>query len=434
MRRLLNRLNKNLLLKVAGFNSIYVLIRIAIGAVMSWVIANFVGAAGMAVMGNLRDFTQGIWSFSVLGLENGMVKNTAQFQHDRPQLKRVFNTAWTACLVVSILLGIFIFSAASWLDSALIAQDVDFSGVFRVLAISLPFHVLFMMFSSLLQGMEWYKKFISINIAVSVLIFMLSAVLIYNYNLTGALYAIVIVPIAQTFVVLIAWSRLKVEVISLKELFTFKIEKPVLRKLLNYSVMALFSALLIPAVQIMVRGKIMVEVSDEAAGYWEAVVRISGYYMMFVTTLISLYVLPSLSKDSSPFNYRKTIWYFYKNILPLVFAGLTAIFLSRELLVQFLFSEEFIPAIPLFKWQLIGDFIKIITTVLAFRFIALNDLKRYLIAEVLSIVSFFILSYLLIPIYLEEGVVIAYVLNYIFYLFILLILLRRELFNSSHDK
>lgn len=407
----------------------YILLRIAIGAIMSKIIAVYVGAAGMAVMGNLRNFTQGLWSFSVLGLENGLVKHAAQFQDQKEQLKQVFQTAWSLCLVVSVVLGVFSFVYADGLDAWLINSDTDYSFVFKALSISLPFQVLFILLSSLLQGMEWYKKFIWINIVVSVLVFVTSAGLIYSYNLTGALFAIVIVPVIQSVVIVIMWSRMQVHVISLKDIFTWNIDRLHARNLLKYSIMALVSALLIPVVQIAVRNQIMVEVSDEAAGYWEAVVRVSGYYMMFVTTLISLYVLPSLSKDDSIPNYRKTVWHFYKNILPLVVAGLITLFLSRELLVQLLFTEEFIDAQPLFKWQLAGDFVKVITSVLAFRFIALNDLKRYLIAELLSIASFFLFSYILIPIYKEEGVVIAYLFNYLFYLMVLLVLLRKEIFS-----
>lgn len=431
MRRLLNKLDKNLLLKVAGFNSVYVLLRIAIGAMMSFILARFVGAAGMAAMGNLRDFTRGLWTFSVLGLDNGLVKNAAQFQSDKAALKNVFNTAWSLCLIVSLVLGIACFVGATQLDELLINREVDFSIVFQLLGISLPFHVLFVMLTSLFQGMEWYKKFIYINITVSILVFIISAGLIYNFNLTGALYGIVLVPIIQTIVVFVLWGRMKVQLISLRELLQIKYDRKTASRLLNYSIMALVSALLIPAVQIIVRTKVMVEVSDEAAGYWEAVLRISGYYMLFVTTLVSLYVLPSLSKDESSYNYRATIWHFYKNILPLVIAGLIAIFLCRELIIQFLLTKEFEAAGPLFKWQLLGDFVKVITTVLAFRFIALNDLKRYLIAEVLSILSFLVFSYVLIPKYQEEGVVIAYLLNYLFYLIVLLVLLRKELFYKT---
>jgi PST family polysaccharide transporter len=429
MRRLLNRLDKNLLLKVAGFNSIYIILRIAIGVVMSKVIAVYVGAAGMAVMGNLRNFTQGIWTFSVLGLENGLVKHAAQFQQEKHQLKQVFQTAWSLCLLTSVVLGIICIALASHLDQWLIGVDTDFSVVFIALGISLPFHVLFVMLSSLLQGLEWFKRFIWINILVSVLVFITSALLIYNYNLTGALFSIVLVPVLQCLVILAVWWRvIQVPDIQITDLLRFSFDNKHARNLLKYSIMALVSALLIPVVQIAVRQKIMYEVSDEAAGYWEAVVRVSTYYMMFVTTLISLYVLPSLSKDSAISNYRKTVWHFYKSILPIVLAGLITLFLSRELLVELLFTAEFTGATPLFKWQFAGDFFKVVTTVLAFRFIALNDLKRYLIAEVLSVISFLGFSYYLIPMYQEEGVVMAHLLNYVFYLLILLILLRKEIF------
>ncbi|AGC77476.1 PST family polysaccharide transporter [Nonlabens dokdonensis] len=431
MKRLLHQLNKNVLLKLAGFNSIHVFIKIGTGAIMSWILANFVGAAGMGILGNLRNFMQGLLSFSVLGLENGLVKNTAQFQEDSTALKRTYNTSWVLSFSASIIAAVAIFIFAPWLDEQLIATDVDFSLAFKLIAVSLPFYVVFVFVTSMMQGLEWYKKFITLNIVVSLLVFCFSAYLAFQYNLEGALYALAIVPFLQCFVAVFYWSLQKNVTIRLKELLQFNFDKKTSKQLLKYSVMALVSALLIPLVNILVRDQVRVEVSDEAAGLWEAVVRISGHYMLFVTSLISLYVLPSLSKDASTSNYKKTIMAFYKNILPLVFLGLLGVYLFRDFIIAVLFSEEFEPASALFKWQLLGDFIKVITTVMAFRFIALNDLKRYLIAEVLSILSFYLLALVFIKQYQEEGVVIAYLGNYIFYFLLLLIILRKELFKRE---
>ncbi|PPK93029.1 PST family polysaccharide transporter [Nonlabens xylanidelens] len=430
MRRLLDKLNKNLLLKVAGFNSIYILIKIGTGTVMSWVLANYVGAAGMGVLGNLRNFTQGIWSFASLGLENGLVKNTAEHKENPVVLKKVINTGWTMSIVTSMVAAIVIFFSARWLDQELIAVDADFSLVFKLFAIGLPFYVLFIFITSLMQGYEWYKKFITLNIIISLIVFLISAYLSFEHNLTGALYAIALVPFTQCLVGVLFWfTRVKAQ-IALKELLALNFDKRTSGQLLKYSAMALFSTLLIPFVNILVRNTVRVEVSDVAAGWWEAVVRISGYYMLFVTSLVSLYVLPNLSKDSSLKNYRITIVHFYKTMLPIVIAGLVTIYLSRNLILSILFTEEFNGAQPLFKWQLLGDFIRVITTVIAFRFVAINDLWRYLTAEVLSILSFYLLSIYFIPIYQEEGVVIAYLGNYLFYLVVLLVLLRKELFSK----
>jgi PST family polysaccharide transporter len=433
MRRLLDKFNKNLLLKVAGFNSIYVFLKIGIGAIMSKILAEYVGAAGMGILGNLRNFMQGLLTFSVLGLENGLVKNTAQFQDQPAQLKKVFNTSWVLSISSSIVVAIVVFFAATWLDKKLIATHVDFSIVFTLIALSLPFYVVFVFITSLMQGFEWYKKFIILNIIISVLVFAISAGLVYQYNLTGALYSLIFVPVVQCIAALFYWFSRRKKPIALNELFGFYFDKTTSKQLLKYSVMALVSALLIPVVNIMVRDLVMLEVSDEAAGWWEAVVRISSYYMLFVTSLISLYVLPSLSKDTTYTNYRTTILKFYKTILPLVIFGLIAVYWSRNLLITFLFTEEFEPSTTMFKWQLLGDFVKIITTVMAFRFIAMNDLWRYLIAEVLSILSFYMLSLYFIPAYQEEGVVIAYLGNYLFYLVLLLIILRKELFTKEQQ-
>ncbi|MEO9954841.1 O-antigen translocase [Nonlabens sp.] len=430
MRRLLNKLNKNLLLKVAGFNSIYILIKIGTGTIMTWILANYVGPAGMGVLGNLRNFTQGVWSFASLGLENGLVKNTAEHKENPVALKKIINTSWTMSIVTSIVAAIVIFFSAGWLDKELIAIDADFSLIFKLFAVGLPFYVLFIFITSLMQGYEWYKKFITLNIIISLIVFFISAYLSFEYNLTGALYAIALVPFVQCVVGFLFWfTRLKAQV-PLKELLVFNFDKSTSGQLLKYSAMALFSALLIPFINILVRNIIKVEVSDVAAGWWEAVVRVSGYYMLFVTSLVSLYVLPNLSKNSSLKNYRETIVHFYKTMLPIVIAGLVTIYLSRNLILTILFSHEFDGAQPLFKWQLLGDFIRVITTVIAFRFIAINDLWRYLISEVLSILSFYLLSIFLIPAFQEEGVVMAYLGNYLFYLVILLVLLRKELFSK----
>jgi PST family polysaccharide transporter len=63
------------------------------------------------------------------------------------------------------------------------------------------------------------------------------------------------------------------------------------------------------------------------------------------------------------------------------------------LLVDFYLPQEFSGMLPLFKLAS-RDLIKIITTVMAFRFIAINDLKRYFIAEVVSLSNFYIANYL----------------------------------------
>lgn len=430
MRALFQKFDKNLLLKITSFNSIHVVIRMVTGAIMSWVIANFVGAAGMGIMGNLRNFVQGVQSVTVLGLENGIVKSAAQFKDNKTKLETTIATGWALTFIATGVLIVVILFAAPWLDAVLIASDYSFVTLFRVFALTLPFWVGFVFISSMLQGFAHYKKYITLNIIVGLVAFSISVLLMYEFNLIGALYSIILTPVIQFVIACIYW-KITLGSIPLKSLFAFKIEKEVARLLMQFSIMALVSAILIPFVNILVRDHLRLEQGDEAAGWWEAMVRISGYYMMFVTSLISLYVLPKLSANDTTSNYRATISQFYKTILPVVFVGLIGVFLIKDYLIAFLFSAEFEPTTALFKWQLIGDFIKIITTVLAFRFIAVNDLKRYLIAEFISVLCFYVCAKICITSYGVEGVVQAHVITYVVYLIALLVLLREELFTKT---
>lgn len=430
MRSLIGFFKKNLLLKIAGFNGVYIIIKIGIGAIMSKIIADYAGAAGMAIMGNLRNFTQGIQTFAILGFEHGLVTYAAAHHKEPSKLKKYYKTAWLLAIISSLVLALGIFIAATWLDDYLIAADVSFVNVFRLFAISLPFYVVFVFITSLLQGYEVFQKYIKLQIIVSVLIFLISAYLIYSYNLTGALYGIVIVPFVQCIIALLILKSAFKDQVPFLDLIGLQWDRQAAKKLFSYSIMALVSALLLPTVAILVRNEVRLQVGDVEAGWWEAMVRVSGYYLLFATSLVSMYVLPKLSKNQSATHFKTTVIHFYKTILPILILGLIAVYLCRDLIIQFLFNAEFEGMKPLFKWQLLGDFIKITTTVLAFQFIARNDIKKYLIAELFSVLSFYIFSMLLLPVYGVEGVVMAHLGNYVIYFIVILVLLRKELFTS----
>ncbi len=429
MRGLRRYVNGNILLKVAGLNSIQVLLRIGTGVVMSKIIAIFLGTSGLAVLGNFRNFFQGLQSFCLLGFENGLVRYAAQYKEQKQQLQQLFTAAWTVTLLLTIGLSIGIYFTASFLDTYLIGLERSYNFVFKALAVTLPFYVLFAMISSLLQGLQRYRSFIWLNIIINVMVFAMSATLIYNHSITGAFAAIVITPLVQCIAALGIWWRASAPGFNIRSLIQWNLNITDVRPLWGYSGMALLSAVLVPVTFIAVRQDLRIVMGDDAAGNWEGLQRLSHYYMIFVTTLISLYVLPQLSKNESARNYRTTILHFYKTILPPLAMGLIALYLCRELIVTYLYTQEFKGMLPLFKWQFAGDFVKIITTVLAFRFIAISDFKRYAIAEIISLSAFYLTSYFLIRLYGTSGVVMAHLASHLIFLFVLIILLRRELFH-----
>ena len=94
MKKLIEYINSNVLYKVASLNSAAVITRIVSGFLTSKAIAYFIGAEGMALVGNLRDFLRFAQSFSILGLYNGVVKFIGEFKDDIKKLGKVLSTTY----------------------------------------------------------------------------------------------------------------------------------------------------------------------------------------------------------------------------------------------------------------------------------------------------------------------------------------------------
>jgi PST family polysaccharide transporter len=199
-----------------------------------------------------------------------------------------------------------------------------------------------------------------------------------------------------------------------------KIDFRNIKHILPLGLMTLFSAVLAPILYIFIRNLITKEVSLEAAGYYEAMQRISGFYMMFISTLITFYFLPELTKAESLDKERKLTFAFYKGIIPIFGFGLVLIYFLRNFVIQVLLTKEFELVSDLFLWQLLGDFFRALALILGIRFYAKKMMKDYFVTEIISFAVLFSSSYLLIPKFGSEGAVMAYAVTYLLYFVVLL--------------
>ena len=110
--------------------------------------------------------------------------------------------------------------------------------------------------------------------------------------------------------------------------------------------------------------------------------------------------------------------------MPLFGVGMLLIYLCRDFVVQLIYPD-FNGMTPLFKWQLLGDFVRLAAVVVAHQFLAKKMIKSFIASEILSMILLFVLSLILIPIYGTEGVVIAHFLRYIIYFGFVLLLIQR---------
>lgn len=398
--------------------------RIVGGLAASKIIALFIGPSGLALIGNFRNFLSFVDSFSTLGFQTGIIKYVAENEKEEDKLLGVISTVLTTLLIVigisSIILLFFAYYWSQWIFSSF-----EYAWVFRLLAFLLPWYAGNIIFVSILNGLGKYRDVIYINIWGNVTGVIMSALLIWQLGVNGALLGLIISP-ASIFI--FTFYLLKKR-FSINKFFSRQyIDIKLLRGFFSFSLMSLVTAILTPVVYIALRNMIINDFGTEEAGYWEAINRISIFYMMFVNTLLSVYFLPKLSVANTCADTKSVFRSYYKVVAPLFLFGLLILYLLREFIITLLFTKEFLLMEKLFLWQLLGDFFKVCMLILGYEFFAKKMTKAFILTEIFSFTLLYISGTILIHDYGSEGAVMAHCLIYGILLVLLALYFRKKLF------
>ncbi|WP_299275272.1 O-antigen translocase [uncultured Psychroserpens sp.] len=426
MKNLIKYINTNVLFKVAHLNSATIVTKIIAGILTSKAIAIFIGVEGMALIGNLRNFLSASQSVSILGSYNGVVKTIAKFKDDSIKLSQTLSTAYYLCFFSTLIVSFLCYYNAQFVNDFLFSSNYNFAYIIKIMALALPFYALNMMSFSIMNGFSNYKMLLIINIIGQILGLLITLLLIYQNHIDGALIAAVIAPSLIFLITLVG-------IINRRNLMTYiktdHISFDILKSFGPYAAMALVTAIALPVISIFIRNYIISEVGIKEAGYWEAMNRISNYYLMFITSVITLYIVPRFSEIDSKKEFRKEVFGFYKSVMPIFGAGLILLYFLKPLIVPLIFSDEFKPVEDLFLWQLLGDFVKVLSIVIAYQFLAKKMFTHFIIIEVFLVIMLYISSIYLIDVFGVEGAVIAHFLSYLMHFGIVLLIFGSSLFG-----
>lgn len=419
-------INTHVLFKVAHLNTATVLTRIIAGILTSKAIAVFIGVEGMALIGNLRNFLSAVHASSILGFYNGLVKYIAEFKEDALELSKTISTAFYLGFVSTIMIAFVSYYNADFINNFLFSDNYRYAYVIRVMAVALPFYSLNMFCFAIMNGFSKYRMLLVINIIGQLLGLGITLLLIYQSNIDGALVAAVITPSLLVLMTIVAIMNQRSLVSSIK---LSNVNLEILKKFGPFAIMALVSTIAVPLVSIIIRNYIITEVGIKEAGYWEAMNRISDYYLMFIMSMMSLYFLPRFSEIESKSEFRKEVFNFYKTVVPYFAGGLIVIYLLRSYIVPLVFSDAFQPTEDLFLWQLLGDFVKVISIVIAYQFIAKRMFWHFIIIEIFLVFMMYLASVFLIDAYGVKGAVIGHFVSYSLFYGVVLLLFSSSLFG-----
>ena len=398
------------LAKVFGLTTVSTLVKIITSFISVKVVAVIIGPAGIALLGQLNNFSAMIMTLATGGIGSGVVKYTSEYKNQQSKLRLYLSTALMLTLVFSGLCGVVLILFAGFF-SKLILLNIQYTFVFRIFGFTIVLYALNNLLIAFLNGFQEYKKFVLVAISTSIAGLVISVLLVWFFNIEGALVSAVTFQSVVFFVTV--FFVLKSSWFTKKNL-SLRFSKPVAKKYFTYSLMALTSAATVPVGQLIIRGHIISRLSIESGGWWEAMNRLSGLSLLLITSSFGVYYLPRFSELIDKKALANEIKTAFKIIVPLLLVMFSAMFILREFIITLIFSKAFLPIKQLFIWQICGDFFKICSWLLAYVLVAKARIKIFIATEIFFSVSFVALAFLLLHNGIL-GVVQAYLINYFFY-------------------
>ncbi|MGM9453013.1 O-antigen translocase [Legionella bozemanae] len=386
------------------------LIKVLIGVLSLKIVALYTGPKGVGVLGQFMAIANVISVVAGGGVTLGVIKYVAEYTNLPEKFYSFLSTAFCYTLFCSCLvIGLTLLFSTSLAHMFLGATDYLY--LLQWLLIAQAFTAIYLFITSIINGLGKIKLLVCVNVLSSIVSLILIAFFTNYYQLKGALGAFVL---SQGITFLIAYGFVYREQ-WFRSLFSFRIEKAQLVKLLHYSLMTIVSTLTVPLSQVFVRNDIHTLYGWDAVGMWQSVLRLSDAYLLFVTTILTTYYLPKLSQLEDNTSLKEEMRRVQKILFSLIALMLFVIYISRKIILLIFYDDTFIAAENLFLYQLIGDFFKIAGWTYTYLLLAKSKTKEYIVGECIIGLIFILLGHIFLRQFGLVGVTYAFALTYFIY-------------------
>lgn len=421
------KLHRSDIIRVFSLTSVSTLVKMFAGFISVKIVSVIIGPAGVALVGQLSNASTIVLTLATAGISNGVTKYISEYRADEKKISEYIETSIIITFVFSLICSLCLILGASFL-SQYILLDRKYNFVFVIFGVTVFFYSANTLLMSIINGFKYFKLYVIVSIISSLFGLCLSLVLVIWFGLEGALINVVTSQSLMFIVSIVICIRIKPNFL-LKSLISSKFDKRKALQYARFSLMTIISAFCVPVSQLLLRSYAIKKFGMNDAGCWEGMNRLSNMYLMIITTSFSVYYMPRLSELRDTKEIRQEVLKAYKLLFPCMLIGFSFIYFSRHIVISILFSSEFEKMAELFKWQLIGDLLKISSWLIAFLMVAKAMTGLFCVSEILSsafyvFISIFLIEYLGFGI---NGVVIGYMINYVLYLLLMYAFVWRKL-------
>ena len=390
------------------------------------IVAVYLGTNGMFLLGQLKDFLRLGNTISSFGIENGIVKYVAEFEEQKENLSNIIGTSFRINIISAFFVSLVILAFKNQI-STFLQIDFDENFYFFLLVTSVISASIHTCFLSIYNGLNRIKLFVIVNIISNIVSAIILVLFVLKMQIIGAFYALVINQILTLIINIIFYTVYKPFLIQ----WIFKkYINEYFKKLSSFSIMAIVGPVCLIISSFIVRDYLYDKFGSDYAGSWEAMWRISAIYLLFLITTFKFYLIPTFSKLND-IELKKEVFKIWKIVVPIIILITTAVYFSKNIIINLLLSNEFILINSIIFFHLIGDIIKINCWVLGNIMISKAKTKSFVFFQIEWSLLFVTLSYVFIEKYGFVGVSISYFVTYIIHFSLLNIYFKKLLWINK---
>tara|TARA_B100000795_G_C22771588_1_gene428118 strand:+ start:158 stop:1612 length:1455 start_codon:yes stop_codon:yes gene_type:complete len=354
--------------------------KVFFNAIAIKIIALLMGPSGVGIFSQLRQLWQ--TSVTIGSLNSGVaIVQGASSKEDSEKSFFINSIFWTVTLVNSLTSVLLVYYSKEVSVFFLNSSSNESIEAIKWLALASFFGVYLIFFSSVLTIYYAIGRY-SIVAATSGFVLLIFAWPAANKS--------------GVFVVELVWMIIISEFIALLLCIVFLVKDRLLPSLkvrlkFNFifeffktSYVLLVTGIFAMTSLLFIRGMIIDKYGFYGAGIFDASWMLCMVYVLILTKSFGTYFLPKLSSMNDA-NERNILVVEGLRIVILISVPVIVFMISfKPLILNLLYTNEFIESLTIMKWMLLGDFFKILSWLLAFLIIANKDMKVFLLLELIS--------------------------------------------------
>ncbi|ANJ87231.1 hypothetical protein MB84_25515 [Pandoraea oxalativorans] len=354
---------------------------------MAW----HLGPQAFGMLGQMMTVVAIASMFAGGGTALGLTKQLSEPVSEAIKLQRLGSAMVIYVAVSSIVTIVLVFGSRAFARSLL--DDAGSMVVIWALAVGYWLVGIYSVVQSIFSSRQDVRSLVALNIVGALAGAAVFLTLLYGFGFIGAAFGLVAMPAINGLSALL-FARIRLPVPWLKLQWNPNWESA--RELLAYGGVMLVSAAAVPMAQLAMRNMLGERLGWDQVGYWQGVLKISDVYFQFVGVVLTSFILPKFAAARSIKQIDGILRSIFSTLLPLAVVMLISVYLLRNIIIELLFSRSFFPMTDLFLPQVLGDFIRICGSIIAYIFLARGWRRIAIASELLQAIVLLVGTWLLV--------------------------------------